>query len=1009
MNKKAAQEELKQLSLLESALVKVGKKRKLNVKETEAMAAAAEKYGKKSVKELRNVESAVGGVQDGVSQLTAMFKAPARDLMSQAKQAGKYADRMKDVAKATAKSSGLLGVAGKAAGTMGAAVGGVSKLLLGWPGLILMGIKAIIDVGTQLDTYVKNLNKAFAQVRGPDIMTPDVTKQFKQFNDAVFDIGRNIQDGLRPDQVQEFAATITQAGVHLDTLNQGFYSYRDAVHIAAKASKTLGIDMLRSSDMMGTMMLNLRMNLDDVDSAFVEVAYDAQKAGLTTDKFWGAVQNATHSLAFYGKFVKEISNTMKVLSESQVSGLDDTQQSVEELGQAFAKSSTQTNMAFIALARQGGTSFKKLFTTLKTKATKEFEDMKMKVEFLEAKKGKSSAEVTELERLRKEMINSGRKRQRMDQAYQNGDVAMAQEMAMATGEAPGLLLDLIKGINGVNLTEVQTGANLETVLQGIEGATKGAFSKTTVRTMIENVQQQANLLRDVLNRTSAVKDGIDKIRKGKTNPDKADKVQQDLASELLVQLGKIDENLSPEETEKMSTKLGNILDIDSESAKKVIDAAAVNDDMRKTLKDILDGSLDGDQAIGVLNKLIGGKDVGTGLMKRQLNQQATAKKDVQKAYDDTFDKIVNNTLSVEDMKDIVAKGMKWEVLSAAGIQNISSWITEIGRKYLNKKPTKAQEEAMERLPKDVAKAVKTTTMGATEEMFYAKQQKTTATTGMTEATGMLGMLSSIENIDQANLKYQELQKKGDKNLTKVEKKQLAYLQSIGAANKTILPGILEKSKKEQILKYEEQLKTSKTALEKYDVQINSLKAIDASAEEQAELLGVGLMTDPKAAEAFYQLAKGKYGQGGKLDLEKMRGVSKAIVKQQAILHKSYVPAGGGVQLGGGSYRTPEQVDISKEKPIETKPAPNPPPLQGLKTPEMVTKAGPVVLHPKEIILPAGLGDFHTKPMMMGASAAAPAGGVAGGKTITITINATERDMAQRIGNEVRGIMHKESL
>ena len=89
------------------------------------------------------------------------------------------------------------------------------------------------------------------------------------------------------------------------------------------------------------------------------------------------------------------------------------------------------------------------------------------------------------------------------------------------------------------------------------------------------------------------------------------------------------------------------------------------------------------------------------------------------------------------------------------------------------------------------------------------------------------------------------------------------------------------------------------------------------------------------------------------------------------------------------------------KPIETK--------QGLRTPEKAITPGSVVVHPPEVIMPAKFADFMPKTMMMGGVPGAAAGGVAGGKTITITINATERDMAQRIGNEVRGIMHKESL
>jgi hypothetical protein len=83
----------------------------------------------------------------------------------------------------------------------------------------------------------------------------------------------------------------------------------------------------------------------------------------------------------------------------------------------------------------------------------------------------------------------------------------------------------------------------------------------------------------------------------------------------------------------------------------------------------------------------------------------------------------------------------------------------------------------------------------------------------------------------------------------------------------------------------------------------------------------------------------------------------------------------------------------------------PPQRQGLRTPEMVTHPGAVVLHPRETILPSSYMGFKAKPL----GGQAKSGGVASSpsKNFNINVYATEANMGQKIANEIRAVMYKE--
>jgi hypothetical protein len=995
MNKKAAQEELKQLSLLEDALDKVGKKRKLNVKETEAMAAASAKYGKKSVKELRNVESAVGGVQDGVSQLTAMFKAPAKDLMSQAKEAGKYAERMKGIAAATAKSSGLLGAAGKAAGAMGVAVGGVSKLLLGWPGLVLMGMKMIIDTATKIDTYVKGLNKRFAMVRGPEVMTKDVNRQFKEFNDAVFNIGANIRDGLRTEDVQNFMEAIYTAGVRIGKLNEGFYGYRDAVHVAAKASKVLGIDMVRSGAMMGDMMTDFRMNLKDVDKAFVEVSFDAEKSGLSTDRFWGAVQNAASSLAFYGKFIENASAQMRELTKTQTMGAKEASDLVGKMGGVFRDATVQQRAAILKLAEQGGYDFAAHQEEILAGLNKQIDDIKGKI-YVE---GDPKAQETLKQQLVATQLLADRTAQaaKGPKGSQNKLLAEILEASQQTGNMPEILMSMLEGVlkpvGGLSIATMDLSRDSQKMVAGLKVmADKAGISETMMRELITTYQSMEKMLEGSVADLPILLDNLSNQGEGVRNSYK----------EFLTELGTINENTTPDAENKMVDQLKTMLGTSEEDSRRLVRAAETDDTVKglltKMYKKALDGEKYDEKDLNALNDSLQTNKFTLKYGKNNFKQAHSNDKKVLDAYDDTFNKITDNTLSIEDMKAIATNGAKYQFAANTGILNMSSWITKIGRKYLGSEINTEQAKALAKLREApvAGQAMKAIPLMDTIKEIDEMPAK---------LKSAIGDSSTASERQRAN-DLKRLSRK--KVLTPFESLQLKTLRSIDdndtedMINQKI--GIqLKAGQKER----DEKRKEAVTQLE-------NLKKSTADLDIIADLLQAqDLASDPKKQEELFNALKKEYAIKGAKEVNVDELLSE-MPKKQAEVMKKYIESGAGGPVkktkkmrGTGEFRSYEE-----QLSVPTTPTTVPTTVatkQGLQKPEMVTHKGPVVLHPKETILPASLGGFQTKPMIMGENPPALGGGNAGAKAITINVNATERDLAQKIANEVRGVLYREQV
>jgi hypothetical protein len=100
------------------------------------------------------------------------------------------------------------------------------------------------------------------------------------------------------------------------------------------------------------------------------------------------------------------------------------------------------------------------------------------------------------------------------------------------------------------------------------------------------------------------------------------------------------------------------------------------------------------------------------------------------------------------------------------------------------------------------------------------------------------------------------------------------------------------------------------------------------------------------------------------------------------------------------------------------PGPNPgyedlsyllPSRDGLIDPTKVTHAGPVILHPDEMILPAGMSDSFNDMPLLPDLGPGPGGGTGVTNTIEINVTATESDLAQKVANQIQSVLYKMHL
>ena len=745
-------------------------------------------------------------------------------------EAGRVGDKLK------ASGEDALGMAGlgkKISGMLLKTLGGVfsslATMLSSPAGWIAIAIKGIWDMGMAADEFVKNANKRFAQVRGPDIMTTDVKGQFRKFNDLIFDMGKNLRVGLNADQVMEFVQSITQAGVHLDKLNTGFSNYRDAVYVAAKASKTLGVELPLVGNMMGTMINELRMNMQNVDKSFVEMGFDAQKAGISTDKFWGAIENATASLGFYGIGIEGVSKTMASFSKTGAMGIKETSDSVANLTQTFSKMSEEHRAALIQLAGPD------IFVDMGKKMEKEWRSkagtLKTQINVLLEKRKtteKGSPEEVEinnnLDKLQDQFANANRMISMGAKAQTGSAVDMATMLPYMSGteQATTLLTALMKktgvkswkdllGVNQILLEKVEENLGIPSDLvrqltaQATDISDKMEDSLGILEDGVSSDDSFLKQLSDIADPVSDIpavgKDMsalIDLTKAAEPDQEKIAKASESLVK-TMVDSGRFSEDAAKNVAKSL------ILDktTDKKFAKLVMEQVTANKKQKKSLPEMIKILRAGYKAAGIDNE---------GLIESG-NLTTESIGGLQDRAEATFKQAVKQTLSFKEMQAIAADQGKWSLYSMGFLQGINKGVFDIfqflirdNADYMtdNQKADKEQLEATTGMQMTVENQrglmlksleeqskLKTAIQGQTDanediKKILAQQDPAARTKEMTGAIGAVNKkIEELKKKDQSDPKVHDSLASLNTHLSLLTKLQSSDLPTAESTTKTI--------------------------------------------------------------------------------------------------------------------------------------------------------------------------------------------------------------------------------
>lgn len=984
---------------------------------------------KKLKEEIESVGDAADEMGTGFGHLFKMLKSSPKNLNENAKSAGKWAERMKEMSVAGTAVGGSLGTASKMAGVLGKAVGGVSAAMRGWPGMVLMAVKTIVDGVVKIDSYIKNMNKRFAMVRGPSIMTQDVGKQFREFNMAIVNMAANIRDGLNSDQVFGFMESLSQTGKRVTTLNEGFFGYRDAVHVAAKASKVLGLEMTEVGGMMGQMMTDMRMNLDDVDDAFVQVAFDAEKSGLNTNKFWTAVNNATASLSFYGKFLTSVSTQMKALTETQLTGADQAANSIQEVTGIFAKQTIAQNLAFVELARnsKGGSKiFSKAYEQLSKKFKDEAEKLGGQELHLEQKyaETKDPATLRELEKVRKQIQNAQNDASDAAKAAKGDSHAQAVLLPKLADKSAGFLFDIMEGINQGPLSKLDPVKNADqfhALIQAMKSIVPGA-SEETVRTWIEMARRGADTLNEVLGVSTTGTNIQNNMAQFLEDLNKGDTSAQVTADGIMDILGKINENMTPEEATAAATALAKLLETDEGMAKSLIQGAKISTGFKTGLEKLISKAdaqeLTQGTMAGSLSALVSSSDLGTEIAKDNFNTSGdmfTAAEAQKNAYDQTFEQIRDSTLSLDDMKKIAEDDLKYKAVSLLNLDVIAKATSEmVNKKVADYMPalSKAQIESSRAITKlssdEGLRTRKRQNMGMDPVMMTAINTMSERRMGATykRISSISTGLGSIEGPADAAKMLTDY-KTGDKKNAPEAEEMIRILSSIMKTDKGVATLDYKKLSEEQRM-YKTEAERARMALLAAQETTKSTKGTMDNTAYNNKMVEALVMGSAESKDFLWEQVKLLSKEKGATllsneDLKEMFGPMANLVGQ-LIVSKGGRTTDIGYSVAGldGFGNSPGTGETKKKK------------LGGkatLQVPEVVTSPGAVILHPQETIIPA---DYALKTSsIMTESAGAMAGGAGGGGMPPIIINASDYVMAGKlkkaIENTVREVIYQDQV
>ena len=221
---------------------------------------------------------------------------------------------------AGALSSGLGTAAAGASGGSAAALAGLSASVAALAG----PIAALAGVFAMAYSQAKDMNKeimdsasAFdlignsgggVEVLGSNMKMMSVT--LNQLRSANTDLAYSLR--MSTDEASQIGKAFFEAGVTLKEFKQivpeatgSISAYREVTKKAALASQGMGLEISSVAEFYNTMVRDLGGNIKDIDTAFGMISGGAQKAGMRTKDFFGAILQASTGMALYNIRVQD--------------------------------------------------------------------------------------------------------------------------------------------------------------------------------------------------------------------------------------------------------------------------------------------------------------------------------------------------------------------------------------------------------------------------------------------------------------------------------------------------------------------------------------------------------------------------------------------------------------------------------------------------------------------------------------------------------------------------------
>lgn len=189
--------------------------------------------------------------------------------------------------------------------------------------------KEIMDSASGFDLVgnnIENLGPTLGELRKANL---DLALDLRMSGEEASAIGKAMLDaGIT---LKEFNSIVPEAAGDIE-------AYAEVTKKAALASHGLGLEVSQVADFYSAMTRDLGGNINDIDTAFGMIAAGAQKAGMRTKDFFGAILESTTGMALYNVRVQD---TIGLFEEM-----------VEILGEDLAKTSLGLDGTFKGMGMQ---------------------------------------------------------------------------------------------------------------------------------------------------------------------------------------------------------------------------------------------------------------------------------------------------------------------------------------------------------------------------------------------------------------------------------------------------------------------------------------------------------------------------------------------------------------------------------------------------------------------------------------------------------------------------------